>query len=132
MRCASSGKSASSRVVILVAVVVVRVKGGISYRRALRPDLRVPRRASAIKYFPLCTVKAAQMSYVLPGEIVPAQHVNLKLGPGLLKETNVARESVVLSTKAGELKHSANNKEWWVESNSWRVRVPRVSGCTRC
>ena len=59
--------------------------------------------------------------YVLPGEIVPAKHVNLKLGPGLLQAQNVEQEPVVVSTKAGELRHSANNKNWWIESNSRRV-----------
>ena len=61
------------------------------------------------------------MTYVLPGELVPAQHVNLKLGPGLLQETTTSRENTVLATKAGEVRHTQNNKEWWVESNSWRV-----------
>ncbi|KAI0087831.1 exosome complex exonuclease RRP40 [Irpex rosettiformis] len=60
------------------------------------------------------------MSYVLPGESVPAKHVNLKLGPGLLQVSHVAQETAVVSTKAGELKHSANNKLWWIEGNARR------------
>ncbi len=63
------------------------------------------------------------MTYVLPGESVPAKHVNLKLGPGLLQVSNVGEEAAVVSTKAGELKHSANNKLWWIESNARRVRL---------
>lgn len=63
------------------------------------------------------------MTFVLPGEHVPAQHVNLKLGPGLQQESNVDQQSTIISTRAGELKHSANNKQWWVESNAWRVRL---------
>lgn len=64
----------------------------------------------------------ATMSYVLPGEIVPAKHVNLKLGPGLLQVEHVGQEPMVIATKAGELTHSANNKSWAVISNSRRVR----------
>ncbi|KAI0043180.1 exosome complex exonuclease RRP40 [Auriscalpium vulgare] len=56
------------------------------------------------------------MSVVLPGELVPAQHVNLKLGPGLQQEA----ASQVTATRAGILEHSANNSRWWVESNSRR------------
>jgi len=56
-------------------------------------------------------------SIILPGEPVSAQHVNLKLGPGLLQST-----SSIISTKAGTLNHSANNSRWWVENNSRRVR----------
>lgn len=59
---------------------------------------------------------------ILPGEQVPAQHVNLKLGPGLIQSSNVGREGFIISTKAGELKHSANNSRWWIESNARRVR----------
>ena len=63
------------------------------------------------------------MAYVLPGEVVPAQHVNLKLGPGLLQLQDVGKDNTIVSTRAGELKHPANNRQWWVESNSRRVRA---------
>ncbi|KIP05183.1 hypothetical protein PHLGIDRAFT_108604 [Phlebiopsis gigantea 11061_1 CR5-6] len=67
------------------------------------------------------------MSFVLPGELVPAQHVNLKLGPGLLQVSDVKNGSV-MSTRAGELKHTANNREWWIEGNSRRyVPAPQES-----
>ncbi|KAK7681571.1 hypothetical protein QCA50_015304 [Cerrena zonata] len=65
---------------------------------------------------------------ILPGEQVPAQHVNLKLGPGLIQSSNVGREGFIISTKAGELKHSANNSRWWIESNARRyVPAPQES-----
>lgn len=71
------------------------------------------------------------MSVVLPGEEVPAQHVNLKLGPGLLQipsPGSSGRESTVISTRAGILNHSANRSKWWVESNSKRyVPAPQES-----
>ncbi|CAL1712870.1 unnamed protein product [Somion occarium] len=57
---------------------------------------------------------------VLPGEQIHAQHVNLKLGPGLLQLSNVGQDGFIISTRAGELKHSANNSKWWIESNSRR------------
>ena len=60
---------------------------------------------------------------ILPGEQVPARHVNLKLGPGLIELSNVGQEGSIVSSKAGELKHSANNSRWWIESNSRRVRL---------
>ncbi|EKM51877.1 uncharacterized protein PHACADRAFT_199383 [Phanerochaete carnosa HHB-10118-sp] len=60
------------------------------------------------------------MTYVLPGESVPAQHVNLKLGPGLLQVSDAQKSSSIISTRAGELKHTANNRQWWIESNSRR------------
>lgn len=69
------------------------------------------------------------MSIVLPGEEVPAQHVNLKLGPGLLQVPGAGssgRESTVISTRAGILNHSTNRSKWWVESNSRRVRFLQV------
>lgn len=78
---------------------------------------RTPIPHPIIACFPTPTI----MSFVLPGELVPAKHVNLKLGPGLLQVSNVGQETVVVSTKAGEVKHSANNKQWWVESNARRV-----------
>jgi len=66
------------------------------------------------------------MSFVLPGEHVPAQHVNLKLGPGLLQLSNGAQQQAksapVISTRSGILNHSANKSKWWVEGNSRRVR----------
>lgn len=63
---------------------------------------------------------------VLPGESVPAQHVNLKLGPGLLQiQSQSAKDqisnSTIIATRAGTVNHSANNSKWWVESNSRRV-----------
>ena len=60
---------------------------------------------------------ATIMSIVLPGEQIPAKHVNLKLGPGISQMANA-----IVSTKAGTLNHSANKARWWVESNSRRVR----------
>ncbi|KAE9391030.1 exosome complex exonuclease RRP40 [Gymnopus androsaceus JB14] len=60
------------------------------------------------------------MSIVLPGERVPAQHVNLKLGPGLLQSSNASSSRSIISTRAGTLNHSANGSKWWIESNSRR------------
>lgn len=60
------------------------------------------------------------MTIVVPGELVPAQHINLKLGPGLIQES-IAASTSVQSTRAGTLNHSANKSKWWVESNSRRV-----------
>ncbi|KAL0580653.1 exosome non-catalytic core subunit rrp40 [Marasmius crinis-equi] len=63
------------------------------------------------------------MSIVLPGEQVPAQHVNLKLGPGLSQTSNASISSKspsIVSTRAGTLNHSANKSRWWIESNSRR------------
>lgn len=65
-------------------------------------------------------------SDVLPGELVPAQHVNLKLGPGLLQLSAhpVPSDSQpIISTRAGQLHHSANNSRWWVEGNARRVSL---------
>ncbi|KAI0333779.1 exosome complex exonuclease RRP40 [Cubamyces sp. BRFM 1775] len=68
------------------------------------------------------------MSLVLPGEQVPAQHVNLKLGPGLLQLSTVNGQAAIVSTRAGEVKHSANGKKWWIEGNSRRyVPAPQES-----
>ncbi|KAJ2925618.1 hypothetical protein H1R20_g11475, partial [Candolleomyces eurysporus] len=67
---------------------------------------------------------------VFPGETVPAKHVNLKLGPGLLQQATLSNpsESSVVSTKAGLLQHSANRSKWWVDSNARRyVPVPQES-----
>ncbi|KAK0439744.1 hypothetical protein EV421DRAFT_821249 [Armillaria borealis] len=69
------------------------------------------------------------MSIVVPGEHVPAQHVNLKLGPGLiqLSQTSTPKSSII-STRAGMLQHSANGSKWWVESNARRyVPAPQES-----
>ncbi|RDB17864.1 Exosome complex component rrp40 [Hypsizygus marmoreus] len=66
---------------------------------------------------------------VLPGTAVSAQHVNLKLGPGLLQFSgaNEAGPSII-TTRAGTLNHSANGSKWWVESNSKRyVPAPQES-----
>ncbi|KAF7985552.1 hypothetical protein HWV62_3807 [Athelia sp. TMB] len=63
---------------------------------------------------------SSSSSIVLPGETVPAQHVNLKLGPGLLKITHGTSESSIISTRAGAVNHSANKSKWWVEGNSKR------------
>lgn len=61
------------------------------------------------------------MSLVLPGELVPVQHVNLKLGPGLLQQPSPSGESSIITTRAGELNHSPNGARWWIESNARRV-----------
>ena len=66
------------------------------------------------------------MSVVLPGDHVPAQHVNLKLGPGLLQVSSVTSQgtdSTVVATRAGQLNYSANRSKWWVEGNSRRVSI---------
>ena len=66
------------------------------------------------------------MSTVLPGDQIPARHVNLKLGPGLLQLSTVAgnktAESTVIATRAGTLNHSTNRSKWWIDTNSRRVR----------
>jgi len=70
------------------------------------------------------TLQTTAMSIVLPGDRVPAQHVNLKLGPGLQQlstSTPNATASTVIATRAGELNHSANRSKWWIEGNSRRV-----------
>ncbi|SJL07489.1 related to Exosome complex component rrp40 [Armillaria ostoyae] len=70
------------------------------------------------------------MSIVVPGEHVPAQHVNLKLGPGLiqLSQASATPKSSIISTRAGTLHHSANGSKWWVESNARRyVPAPQES-----
>lgn len=66
---------------------------------------------------------------VLPGERVPAQHVNLKLGPGLLQLSAhhaPAHGQPIISTRGGQLHHSANNSRWWVEGNGRRASVFRL------
>ncbi|ETW81693.1 hypothetical protein HETIRDRAFT_51402 [Heterobasidion irregulare TC 32-1] len=60
------------------------------------------------------------MALVLPGESVPVQHVNLKLGPGLQQTITPEGSNVVVSTRAGRLEHSKNGARWWVESNARR------------
>ncbi|KAF9221676.1 hypothetical protein BS17DRAFT_785168 [Gyrodon lividus] len=73
-------------------------------------------------------------SIILPGEYVPAQHVNLKLGPGLL-QLSTPQASVkgissqpIISIRAGALNHSATKSKWWVEGNSRRyVPAPQES-----
>lgn len=63
------------------------------------------------------------MTTILPGEKVDAQHVNLKLGPGLLQiTTSGPSRSAIIGTRAGKLNHSANKSKWWIENNSRRVR----------
>jgi exosome complex component RRP40 len=69
------------------------------------------------------------MTTVLPGEHVPAQHVNLKLGPGLKQQTSADGSSSIISTRAGTLNHSANGARWWVDGNSRRVRY--TTPCAR-
>ncbi|KAG7088328.1 hypothetical protein E1B28_012337 [Marasmius oreades] len=62
------------------------------------------------------------MSIVLPGEKIPAQHVNLKLGPGLSQtsDASTANSPSIVSTRAGTVNHSSNKSRWWIESNSRR------------
>jgi len=72
------------------------------------------------------------MSTVLPGDQIPARHVNLKLGPGLLQISTVASnkttESTVIATRAGTLNHSTNGSKWWIETNSRRyIPAPQES-----
>ncbi|KAG5648364.1 hypothetical protein DXG03_004936 [Asterophora parasitica] len=66
---------------------------------------------------------------VLPGTAVPAQHVNLKLGPGLLQLSNANEAGPsIITSRAGTLNHSSNGSKWWVESNSRRyVPAPQES-----
>lgn len=95
-------------------VVVSKIENEITTRRDALSLSKRPRSLST-------------MTSVLPGESVPAQHVNLKLGPGLLQESSVNKENIIISTRAGDLKHSDNNKRWWIESNSLRVRFRNIS-----
>lgn len=74
-------------------------------------------------HVPLLHASTIMSSSVLPGEHVPAQHVNLKLGPGLLQQTSVNGQPAVVSTRAGNVQHSTNHSRWWVEGNSRRVSV---------
>ncbi|PBK97712.1 hypothetical protein ARMGADRAFT_648964 [Armillaria gallica] len=69
------------------------------------------------------------VSIIVFREHVPAQHVNLKLGSGLiqLSQTSTPKSSTI-STRAGTLHHSANESKWWVESNARRyVPAPQES-----
>ena len=61
------------------------------------------------------------MSTVFPGDVVPASHPNLKLGPGLLQIFTVDGDSNIIATKAGKLCVSSNRRNWWVDSNAKRV-----------
>lgn len=63
------------------------------------------------------------MSIVLPGEHISAQHVNLKLGPGLLQVSDSQQAGSIISTRAGTLNHSSNGSKWWIDSNSRRVSL---------
>lgn len=76
------------------------------------------------------------MSLVLPGEHVPAQHVNLKLGPGLLQSSSTQGQAAIVSTRAGEVMNNPKGNKWWIEGNSRRVSAPAhaahcYSRCTR-
>ncbi|KAK0244236.1 hypothetical protein EDD85DRAFT_807257, partial [Armillaria nabsnona] len=59
------------------------------------------------------------VSIIVLREHVPAQYVNLKLGPDLiqLSQTSMPKSSII-STRAGTLHHSANGSQWWVEGNA--------------
>ncbi|OJT10393.1 Exosome complex component rrp40 [Trametes pubescens] len=68
------------------------------------------------------------MSLVLPGEHVPAQHVNLKLGPGLLQSSSAQGQAAIVSTRAGEVMSNPKGNKWWIEGNSRRyVPAPQES-----
>ncbi len=68
------------------------------------------------------------MSIVLPGDLVPASHPNLKLGPGLVQVIQSGGGSSVVATKAGELQSSSNGRNWWIESNAKRAsEIPLVA-----
>ncbi|KAL0953426.1 hypothetical protein HGRIS_004662 [Hohenbuehelia grisea] len=69
------------------------------------------------------------MAFILPGESVPAQHVNLKLGPGLLQSNQSSASGLgIISTRSGSLHHNANGSKWWIENNSRRyVPAPQES-----
>ncbi|KAJ7819358.1 hypothetical protein B0H14DRAFT_2372667 [Mycena olivaceomarginata] len=75
-------------------------------------------------------MSATTTTTVLPGQHVPAQHVNLKLGPGLLQHSDASTSASpsIIATRAGTLHHSANRAKWWVESNSRRyIPAPQES-----
>ncbi|KAF9046521.1 hypothetical protein BJ165DRAFT_1415103 [Panaeolus papilionaceus] len=68
---------------------------------------------------------SSSTTIVFPGDDVPAQHVNLKLGPGLLQ---LSSGSSVIATRAGTLNHSTNKSKWWIENNARRyVPAPQES-----
>ncbi|KAF5360685.1 hypothetical protein D9756_004865 [Leucocoprinus leucothites] len=69
------------------------------------------------------------MTTIVSGEKVDAQHVNLKLGPGLQQtRSHGPTGSTIIATRAGNLNHSANGAKWWIESNSRRyVPAPQES-----
>ena len=71
--------------------------------------------------FSIYSFPPAIMTSVLPGERVPAQHVNLKLGPGLLQQSSINGQPAVVSTRAGDVQHSKNRARWWIEGNARRV-----------
>ncbi|KAI0260246.1 exosome complex exonuclease RRP40 [Gloeopeniophorella convolvens] len=60
------------------------------------------------------------MSVVLPGELVYAQHKNIKLGPGLQQVIGEQGESSTVVTRAGTLEQNAKGNKFWVEGNSRR------------
>jgi len=65
------------------------------------------------------------MSVVLPGEAIAIQHVNLKLGAGLLQRSDAKGNGSIVSDRAGVLSHSANKSKWWIETNARRY-VPAL------
>ena len=87
-------------------------------------------------YVSRCARASSKMTtIILPGERVPAAHVNLKLGPGLTQISkssptlpDVGDKPYIVATKAGELKQSANGSKWWVDNNSRRVSSQLVPG----
>jgi exosome complex component RRP40 len=62
------------------------------------------------------------MSVVLPGELIDPPYKKLNAGPGLFHLSNVSDGGSIISTRAGVLNHSANGRQWWIQSNSRRVR----------
>jgi hypothetical protein len=69
----------------------------------------------------------ADFPLVLPGEIVPASHSKLKLGPGLLQTVSVDSDAQpIITTRAGTLSNSHKGSRWWVEGNSRRVRLMHI------
>ena len=63
-----------------------------------------------------------KMSVVLPGELIDTPHKKLSVGPGLFHLPNTSDAGSIISTRAGVLNHSPNGRQWWIESNSRRVR----------
>ncbi|KAI0304266.1 exosome complex exonuclease RRP40 [Multifurca ochricompacta] len=60
------------------------------------------------------------MSVVLPGELIQAQHKNLKLGPGLQQYVDLQGRTSTVVTRAGTLEQNAKGNKSWVEGNSRR------------